>query len=515
MAFQRLKAGLLHGIYRLGIGKKRDLMCDPVALHLSARFGAYPLGAFQAHNWAVTSAFEHRFDRLIDPSLQTDESAQQRAALSVLEWIASCGRWSSDLWSAEILSARVIAWVGALPWIEKCVNVDQRAEVYESLSQQITSLRVMSAQDGDAFTQHEYALARLSVALSFADYADDRADSSLKFATLVDAQILADGGHVSRSPFILLRVLNDCLIVRHMLDACHLEMPSILMGAIDRMAPMLRSLRHGDGTLAGFQGSYCHNAAFIDALLAQSGNTGHPFDDARHSRYQRIEALKTIMIMDVGAPVPPSVHRSAHAAPLSFEISYDEDCLLVNCGAVLGHNRQWQQALAATAAHCTLSVDDKNSVTLDDEGVTCPDGFAVDYHRASENGDVLLEATHNGYQQTAKLLHHRSVYMNKMGEDIRIEDRLHGAGGDAFAIHLHLHPSVEVSVVQDGAAALLKTASGIGWHLRVQGARIEQSESLYVAEQGKPKRTEKITLCGPLRGEGANVKWRLAKLGGL
>ena len=66
-------------------------------------------------------------------------------------------------------------------------------------------------------------------------------------------QILPDGGHVSRDPQLLLDLLLDLLPLRQTYAARGVPPPPLL-NAIDRMMPMVRCLRHGDGTLALFNG---------------------------------------------------------------------------------------------------------------------------------------------------------------------------------------------------------------------------------------------------------------------
>ena len=76
----------------------------------------------------------------------------------------------------------------------------------------------------------------------------DRIDAELQ------AQILPDGGHVSRNPAALVEILVDLLPLRQALIARGLVPSETLMNSIDRMMPMLRFFRHGDGAFAHFNG---------------------------------------------------------------------------------------------------------------------------------------------------------------------------------------------------------------------------------------------------------------------
>ena len=54
------------------------------------------------------------------------------------------------------------------------------------------------------------------------------------------AQILPDGGHVTRNPGALIEVLLDLLPLRQAFAACNIAPPAQLNNAIDRTMPMLR-----------------------------------------------------------------------------------------------------------------------------------------------------------------------------------------------------------------------------------------------------------------------------------
>ena len=74
------------------------------------------------------------------------------------------------------------------------------------------------------------------------------------FCKELDRQILPDGGHISRNPEALVELLLDLLPLRQCFVARDRAPPKELTDAIDRIMPMLRFFRIGDGTLARFNG---------------------------------------------------------------------------------------------------------------------------------------------------------------------------------------------------------------------------------------------------------------------
>ncbi len=128
--------------------------------------------------------------------------------------------------------------------------------------------------------EHEIAFGlagedRLFAAIALAEYdvctrakSGAQRKSTARLVRELDRQILPDGGHISRNPDTLIRLLLDLLPLRQAYVAQAVPVPDPLVNAIDRMLPMLRLLRHGDGTLALFNGMGFIAPDRLAALLA-------------------------------------------------------------------------------------------------------------------------------------------------------------------------------------------------------------------------------------------------------
>ena len=174
-----------------------------------------------------------------------------------------------------------------------------------------------------------------SVALSYAALCCSGFETRLKRATRLlsaelDAQILPDGGHVSRNPGVLIGLLLDLLPLRLMYASRGIEMPPALSRAVDRMMPMLRYLRGASGELALFNGMGATPVDQVATLLSYDGLRGTPPSYADPSGYLRLAAGSTILLADTAASPPPDCAAAAHAGCLSFELSTDGAPLVVN-----------------------------------------------------------------------------------------------------------------------------------------------------------------------------------------
>src|SRR5439155_22724703 len=134
-------------------------------------------------------------------------------------------------------------------------------------------------------------------------------------------QILPDGGHISRNPGALIELLVDLLPLRTAFTARNIAPPQALLNAIDRMMPMLRFFRHGDGNFALFNGMGPTQADLLTTILAYDDARGGPLTNAPHSGYQRVERAASVVVMDTGRVPPMTVSQEAHAGCPSLQLA--------------------------------------------------------------------------------------------------------------------------------------------------------------------------------------------------
>ena len=105
----------------------------------------------------------------------------------------------------------------------------------------------------------------------------------------LDRQVLPDGGHISRNPWVLVELLLDLLPLRRCFAARAKAPDPALLAAIRRMTAMLRHLRLGDGMPARFNGMGLGERGALATVLAY--DEGRPADPAvpLRSGYVRLE----------------------------------------------------------------------------------------------------------------------------------------------------------------------------------------------------------------------------------
>jgi uncharacterized heparinase superfamily protein len=471
--------------------------------------------ALHPGNWgdasgaAMLDAAAHGFTWLRDLRALGTDAARLRARALVGEWI-SAAQNEDPVHRPDVAGARITAWLGHYDFFAATADDAFRQRL---MSRLVSDSRWLSAalpaEDLDA--RSLTALKGLiAAAVALPEHAGFLTRALRFLPQEIMRQVLPDGCHVERSPAAQLAALQDLTEIRALLHAAQVQSPMALTGAIERMAPALRVLRHGDGGLALFNGSKEESGTLVDIVLTQAGRAGRAPLALTDGGFQRLQAGRSVVIVDCGVPPPAGLDRYAHAGTLSMELSVGRERMIVNCGAFPAGSAEWRDASRTTAAHSTLVIADVSSSEQRPEGLGRRPAV-VEAQRQEANGAHWLEASHDGWKKLFGAVHRRRLYLAESGDDMRGEDAIEAATPQPFTLRFHLHPDVSASLQQDGEAVLLRLRSGGGWRLRADGARMSLEESIYLGGP-EPRRSEQVVLTGYTDGP-QQVKWAVSKVG--
>src|ERR1700722_18459375 len=246
----------------------------------------------------------HGFGWLRDLAAANTSLSRANAQALVEDWLTVAVRGSGAGYFSighepRVVARRLLSWLSNSPMILENADRAFYRRFMRTLGAQAAPLeRALAASlKGDARLTAAIALTQTSLSLENANGLSRRATRLL--AAELSRQILADGGHVSRNPQVLVELLLDLLPTRQAFAARSLAPPEQLLNAVDRMTPILRMFRHADGSLANFNGMSVSEPETLATLLAY-GDPGAAILDAPYSGYHRLEAGASIAIIDVG-----------------------------------------------------------------------------------------------------------------------------------------------------------------------------------------------------------------------
>jgi uncharacterized heparinase superfamily protein len=450
--------------------------------------------------------------------LRAADSGITRANARALvdEWITLQGSWNATAWRPDILSRRIMSWLSQSPLLLNDADVHFYRRFMRSLTRQIRCLRHTATNARDGMPRFQAVIALCYAALCLAGQSRHLRRSARWLVEELDRQILADGGHVSRNPGALIELLLDLLPLRQAFASRNVAPPPALLNAIDRMMPMLRFFRHGDGNFGHFNGMGSTQSDLLATVLAYDDARGAPVANAPHSGYQRIEATDVVLLMDTGRPPPIALSQEAHAGCLSFELSAKSQRIIVNCGIPATNRETWRQVARATAAHSTVTFNDTSSCRFLESGWFKRLLFGapiiggptqVTLSRDDRWDSVVLRASHDGYAEPYEVIHQRALMLMADGSRLDGEDTFSPADGDTlpssahdeFAVRFHLHPSVKANRLTDGHGVMLMMPDREVWTFSAFEDRVEIEESVYLAGADGPRRTAQIVIYGRAR----------------
>jgi uncharacterized heparinase superfamily protein len=468
----------------------------------------------------------HGFDWLDHFRLFDENIAGAEARARIDSWMSEKGRWDPIAWRPHVTARRLISWFVHSQMIMTGADPVWRSSFLRNVSRQAAHLARTArwAPEGGARMTAAIGLSMSGICMP---HGEARRDRGLHMVSEeLDRQILPDGGHLSRNPEALLRVLIDLINLKSAMVQQRVNLPECLQHAFDRIFTMIRFFQHGDGGLAYFNGASPLDPAQVEAVLAYDETGGRPISQANQSGYQRLVRKDTCILIDAGAPPTSAMGAKSHAGCLSFEFSHGPQRVIVNCGAAASHSSDWQSAMRSTAAHSTLAIAETSSCSFypfnpsadyeDGRVIAGPRDIICDRRETGEG--ATLFAAHDGYARRFGAQHSREIFLSADGRTIRGADTLGPAKGrstvsrgrnEPLTARFHLHPDVEVAM--DGPYGVrLDLPTGAQWLFEAEGGAVSVTDSTYADQGGRFRRSQQIVIQSTVAKERTEFLWRLS-----
>jgi uncharacterized heparinase superfamily protein len=447
----------------------------------------------------------HSFRWLRHLRASDDPLAQDVAHNLTQAWMDNFSkRLSGPAWSLDVTSKRLIAWLSHSPIVLANADHEFYQRFMASIAQQIRYLRHVTAS-------HEDPAKRLSarLAIAMASLCLPSTNATVKSAANaldeeIEAQILSDGGHISRNPQATLKILADLLPLRQTYINLGCALPIRMLPAIDRMFLALRFFRHSSGEISLFNGANYVSANYLMSILQNDETSVQTAAKLPQSGYWRLEAGKSVLIMDAGMAPEGRLSKGAHAGCLSFEFSSGANRLVVNAGHPQFQRSRFAEFSRLTAAHSTLIIEETSSARVSHSKFLGPI-FVHEpkhIHIGASNDETYdgLHASHDGYLKQFGLIHQRQVRLEKDGKSLSGLDSIEvdssgknpNVANTSISIRFHIHPSIVLSSLQDGSI-LLEASDGDRWifNATVKG---EIESDIFFADVLGPRTSSQIVV---------------------
>ena len=448
----------------------------------------------------------------------TRERGARVAERLTRKWLASYGAqicesaWRPDLWGR-----RVLFWTAYAPYILSTNDIVYRSTVLNTLARGARHLDASADKAAVGLPRIAAWCGVISSALVVQGGPVRLAHGEAGLARALALSLNDDGGLISRSPVEQLMLVELLGQLRAMYYSGRRDVPEAFSETLKAAVAALLGVTLGDEALSSWQGGNLVSKRRVGAAIEGSAVRTRPLRNSRGWGYQRLAAKGSVAVIDAAPPPSSRALPGGCASTLAFEFSDGADRLVVNCGGAGPYKgalpNDLVQALRTTAAHSTLTLGDRNSTAVHEDGSLGKGVSEVELSRDETGGVSRVEASHDGYVRRFGLLHQRQLILGSDGLELRGEEVLLPTGRKRrsdpipFAVRFHLAPSVEVTSTADGHGALLRIRGGATWQFRCRGGDLVIEDSLSIDGHARPHSTQQLVISGETPPGGMSISW--------
>lgn len=438
--------------------------------------------------------------------------ARSRARQLIESWLQHNQNWHVEKWQPDMMGDRLTHLLSSYSWYGESATTAFQDKLARSIAAQTRCL-AMDWRRMTSVLSKLRALRGLAAAEAALGNSESHMMALLDLAIpLVSATLNEDGGHKSRMPDLHIAMLRLLIELRTAAAFANVSADQRLDDVINRMGAMARMWRHGEGQMAHFNGAGMVSAEQIEETVVRAGPRGKVLQQAPYTGFLRFSSGRSTVIMDAGSPAPvKNGERLVRGfGTLSFEFSIGSTPFIVNAGQTAA-DPNFNRLLCSTSAHSTLALDEHSSSDPSQNRIAQISGVEV----GPAAGGLLATASHDGFETSHGILHHRQIYLASGGANLRGSDELEytGAPGEIprqAIIRFHLHPKVSAAMLGNGRVLMKIRGNRAGWTFKAANASVGLDNSVFF-DAGIRQSCQQIVLRAPLgsiRSVGTHeVKW--------
>ena len=445
----------------------------------------------EMHTTSNISNF-HNFLFLRDLRAEGSLKSRSTARTFVNNWIEEKHNLVSKIYDATTISSRIIVWSFCYTWFAESGERNFQKKLLNSIAFQAKYLELKLEKSIDSL-ERIIIIKGIIIAKSIL-YEEIKNISTLIELIDIELQFLInkDGGHVTRSPVLQIQLLRHLIEIRSVIAVLKNIDTKNLHTCTIKMGEFCRSFQMPNENLAWFNGGSIVSKDLIKQTLNRIGYKNKIFHIAEETGFCRISNQDIVLMADIGTK--KNLKKQNKAGLFSFEFYYKKQKIISNLGDVINSSTiNAHNSLASSAAHSTLSIDDRNNIDLSGNRKT--ETLNLEIGKAAEGN--LIDITHSGYELIFGVHHRRRIYLSKNKGEIRGQDDIInfkniGSIPKKANIRFHLHPEINLIKVRNGSI-LLKHKKGFIWKMIADNNDIVTQESIMFFPSG-PQKCQQIII---------------------
>ena len=455
----------------------------------------------------------HNFFWLFTLDLRSSQKITQNV---IYNWIAENDKYKQNIWDLDILSKRIIAWIGNSKLTYENAEINYKTHFNALIKKQTNHLIYEINRSKKLDDKIVGSTAIILVGLTYGD------SYYLKFGIDLLKQLLKfslDESYFPKSRNIrqLVFYLKYLIVIRELLKESQTNIPDFLNEIVFYLGKSYNLLCANKNVGILFNGNFDDSNSEFDSYL---NLYKYKFKDDTNEvgGYVLLKNKKSVLVMDVGKVPDKKFSKDYQAGILSFEFNFLGEKVITNSGYYQDYKHQLNSISKSTASHSTLVLDDTSNIKFerDKHGhmLANKNYKILSKEIRSEKDFWLIKASHDAYTKSFGVIHQRQIYFFHNEQKIQGYDKLvklKNFKPSNFSIRFHLLPEINLTKLLDNESILIESKNA-GWKLTCKNHKIDIETGLYFGMKNRYSENKNILIAGSTQPGDQNIFWEISKI---
>ena len=455
----------------------------------------------------------HSFFWLFTIDLKSSKKITQSI---ILNWIQTNQKYNSKNWEVDILSKRVISWISNYK-----LSYDDSNEIYKkkfnnNIKKQINHLINEITRSTGVDDKMIGCAAIILTGLSYKDekyldYGQNLLKKIINFS--FDSRIFPKSRNIRQLVFYL----KYFILIREWFKESQNEIPDYLDETIFCLGQSYNFIWQNINQNLLFNGNYINDNYNFDKYL-KFHDYKFNNENNEYGGYAILKNKNIILSVDLGSSPEKKYSNDYQSGALSFEVFFNNNKLISNCGYFQNYKHQLNAISKSTATHSTLVLDNRSSCKFkkDIKGnlKIGHDLKVIKKSIISEKKYWSIMGSHDGYLKKYGVVHERKIefFSDKykfLGTDKLIKKKKFKSS--TFEIRFHFEPGINVTKTQDEKSILIELKNS-GWKFSCKGYKIDIETGLYFGKKNSFVENQNVFISGITQNEDQEITWEIIRI---
>ncbi|MFT6072841.1 MAG: putative heparinase superfamily protein [Alphaproteobacteria bacterium] len=460
----------------------------------------------------------YRIDWLKEINTELSHTQKEQLSEFLGVFLKKIAPFNKDIWDVNIVSARIYNMLLASHYIfDKNDQSPIAKEYFKSILQQSIYLRRKLKKHHSKRDYILYIIRSLYARICFLEERNHLKPLMITLEKRLQEDFYKDGGHISRNTSFQLKIVDELIQLRNLAVNSGISLPTNIQSVISLSVDYLNFMRHPDGKLAIFNGSYESDADYINKILniSTAELKNNKLIKLKDTGFYRLTAPNITLITDLQKF--DSRHQYDYQSMLAFELSIGKNRVFINCGSGDELGNEWTKAMQQPAAHTMPVIDIPNIVPSLKTPIITGKKTLKPFVSINSQGTTIEAAQSYEFGKTGHVTHHRHLTLFKTGKILRGEDTFNMVENDKKlpidnpACYIRFHLGADITAKSSGTSVVLSVPNHGDWMFTVGSGKIIMEPSIYLGTASMQE-VKQIVVKLTLNKPQIKFRWTLQEL---